>query len=145
MWQKGSSELLIAWLVIAMLPRSSYKSEIKAIQKPKYEGKTQDYWPKLVDSFKDEGKMFMYINLAGTVAKEINDMTVAIEFPNGMSKVAKDFLERPENRLNLQKTITMAAGKEMQIKYVDCKPVEDDFNKGFEGFASNIDVPFNVI
>ncbi len=117
----------------------------KAIQKPKYEGKTQDYWPKLVDSFKDEGKMFMYINLAGTVAKEINDMTVAIEFPNGMSKVAKDFLERPENRLNLQKTITMAAGKEMQIKYVDCKPVEDDFNKGFEGFASNIDVPFNVI
>ena len=117
----------------------------KAIQKPKYEGKTQDYWPKLVDSFKDEGKMFMYINLAGTVAKEINDMTVAIEFPNGMSKVAKDFLERPENRLNLQKTITMAAGKEMQIKYVDCKPDEDDFNKGFEGFASNIDVPFNVI
>ena len=117
----------------------------KAIQKPKYEGKTQDYWPKLVDSFKDEGKMFMYINLAGTVAKEINDMTVAIEFPNGMSKVAKDFLERPENRLNLQKTITMAAGKEMQIKYVDCKPTEDDFSKGFEGFASNIDVPFNVI
>ena len=117
----------------------------KAIQKPKYEGKTQDYWPKLVDSFKDEGKMFMYINLAGTVAKEINDMTVAIEFPNGMSKVAKDFLERPENRLNLQKTITMAAGKEMQIKYVDCKPTEDDFRKGFEGFASNIDVPFNVI
>ena len=117
----------------------------KAIQKPKYEGKTQDYWPKLVDSFKDEGKMFMYINLAGTVAKEINDMTVAIEFPNGMSEVAKDFLERPENRLNLQKTITMAAGKEMQIKYVDCKPEEDDFNKGFEGFASNIDVPFNVI
>ena len=117
----------------------------KAIQKPKYEGKTQDYWPKLVDSFKDEGKMFMYINLAGTVAKEINDMTVAIEFPNGMSKVAKDFLERPENRLNLQKTITMAAGKEMQIKYVDCKPAEDDFNKGFEGFASNMDVPFNVI
>ena len=117
----------------------------KAIQKPKYEGKTQDYWPKLVDSFKDEGKMFMYINLAGTVAKEINDMTVAIEFPNGMSEVAKDFLERPENRLNLQKTITMAAGKEMQIKYVDCKPAEDDFNKGFEGFASNMDVPFNVI
>ena len=79
------------------------------------------------------------------IQKPKNDMTVAIEFPNGMSKVAKDFLERPENRLNLQKTITMAAGKEMQIKYVDCKPTEDDFSKGFEGFASNIDVPFNVI
>ena len=122
-------------------------SEVKPqeIQKPKYEGKTQDYWPKLVDSFKEEGKMFMYINLAGTVAKEINDMTIAIEFPNGMSEVAKDFLERPENRMNIQKTITLASGKEMQIKYVDCKPKEDNFFNGFESFANTTDVPFNII
>ena len=117
----------------------------KAIQKPKYEGKTQDYWPKLVDNFKEEGKMFMYINLAGTVAKEINDMTVAIEFPNGMSKVAKEFLERPENRMNIQKTITMASGKEMQIKFVDTKPQDDEFTNVFENFASHTDVPFNII
>ena len=117
----------------------------KVVQKPKYEGKTQDYWPKLVNNFKEEGKMFMYINLAGTVAKEINDMTIAIEFPNGMSKVAKEFLERPENRMNLQKTITMASGKEMQIKFVDCKPQDDEFSNGFESFASHSDVPFNII
>ena len=116
-----------------------------AIQKPKFEGKTQDYWPKLVENFKEEGKMFMYINLAGTVAKEINDMTVAIEFPNGMSKVAKDFLERPDNRMNLKKTITMAAGKDMQIKFVDCKPNEEESSGGFENFASHTDIPFNVI
>ena len=117
----------------------------KAIQKPKYEGKTQDYWPKLVENFKEEGKMFMYINLAGTVAKEINDMTVAIEFPNGMTEVAKEFLERPENKMNLQKTITMAAGKDMQVKFIDCKPQEDEFSNGFESFASHSDVLFNVI
>ena len=87
----------------------------------------------------------MYINLAGTVAKEINDMTVAIEFPNGMSKVAKDFLERPENRMNLQKTITIASGKEMQIKFIDCKPKDEEFSNGFESFASHSDIPFNVI
>ena len=125
--------------------QSSAEEKPKAIQKPKYEGKTQDYWPKLVNDFKEEGKMFMYINLAGTVAKEINDMTVAIEFPNGMSKVAKDFLERPENRMNLQKTITMASGKEMQIKFVDCKPQDEEFSNGFESFASHSDVPFNII
>ena len=117
----------------------------KAIQKLKYEGKTQDYWPKLVENFKEEGKMFMYINLAGTVAKEINDMTVAIEFPNGMTEVAKEFLERPENKMNLQKTITMAAGKDMQVKFIDCKPQEDEFSNGFESFASHSDIPFNVI
>ena len=125
--------------------QSNAEENLKAIQKPKYEGKTQDYWPKLVDNFKEEGKMFMYINLAGTVAKEINDMTVAIEFPNGMTEVAKEFLERPENKMNLQKTITMAAGKDMQVKFIDCKPQEDDFLNGFESFASNSDVPFNVI
>ena len=125
--------------------QSNSEENSKAIQKPKYEGKTQDYWPKLVENFKEEGKMFMYINLAGTVAKEINDMTVAIEFPNGMTEVAKEFLERPENKMNLQKTITMAAGKDMQVKFIDCKPQEDEFSNGFESFASHSDIPFNVI
>ena len=125
--------------------QSGNEENPKATQKPKYEGKTQDYWPKLVENFKEEGKMFMYINLAGTVAKEINDMTVAIEFPNGMTEVAKEFLERPENKMKLQKTITMAAGKDMQVKFIDCKPQEDEFSNGFESFASHSDIPFNVI
>ena len=125
--------------------QSNSEENSKAIQKPKYEGKTQDYWPKLVENFKEEGKMFMYINLAGTVAKEINDMTLAIEFPNGMTEVAKEFLERPDNKMNLQKTITMAAGKDMQVKFIDCKPQEDEFSNGFESFASHSDIPFNVI
>ena len=33
----------------------------------------------------------------------------------------------------------------MQIKFVDCKPVEDNLSTGFESFANNIDVPFNII
>ena len=114
--------------------------------KPKYEGKTQDYWPKLVNNFKEEGKMFMYINLAGTVAKEINDMTLAIEFPNGMNSAAREFLERPENKLNLKNIIQMASGKEMQIKFIDTKPKEDfSFGSGIEKFAADSDIPFNII
>ena len=114
--------------------------------KPKYEGKTQDYWPQLVNDFKENGKMFMYINLAGTVAKEINDMTLAIEFPNGMNSAAKEFLERPDNKLQLKNTIQRACGKEMQIKFVDTQPKNEDIEfNGFESFASNSDIPFNVI
>ena len=114
--------------------------------KPKYEGKTQDYWPKLVNEFKEEGKMFMYINLAGTVAKEINDMTLAIEFPNGMNSAARDFLERPENKMNLKNIIQRASGKEMQIKFVDTKPKDDEmFGNAFETFANKSDIPFNII
>ena len=119
------------------------KEESKVIPKPKYEGKTQDYWPKLVNDFKQEGKMFMYINLAGSIAREINDMTLEIDFPNGMSKVAKDFLSRPDTKQELKETVHLACGKEMQIKYVDEK--KENTNNEFEKFIGDNDIPFNII
>ena len=126
--------------------KNTISKKPKAPPKPKYEGKTQDYWPKIVQDFKEKGKMFMYINLIGTVAKEINDITLAIEFPNGMNSTAKEFLERPENKLDLKNTIQIASGKEMQIKFIDTKPEEEDSSiGGFEKFISNMDIPFNEI
>ena len=114
--------------------------------RPKADGKVQDYWPKLVENFKEDGKMFMYINLSGTIAKEVNDMTLEIEFPNGMSKVARDFLERPENKLNLKNTVHLVSGKEMQIKFVDTKEKQKDENENkFETFAKENDISFNVV
>lgn len=122
------------------------KEESKVIPKPKYKGKTQDYWPKLVEDFKQEGKMFMYINLAGTTAREINDMTLEIDFPSGMSKVAKDFLSRPDTKQNLKETVHLASGKEMQIKFVEEKQDDSDSNfNEFEKFIGDNDIPFNII
>ena len=119
---------------------------VKEPPMPKYEGKTQDYWPKLVNDFKTNGKMFMYINLAGTIAKEINDMTIAIEFPNGISAVTRDFLEKPENKLELKRIIGLSSGKEMQIKYIDTKPKkQESFANGFENYIANSDINFNII
>ena len=112
----------------------------------KYKGKTQDYWPKLVNDFKQEGKMFMYINLAGSIAREINDMTLEIDFPNGMSKVAKDFLSRPDTKQELKETVHLACGKEMQIKFVEEKHDDYDSNfNEFEKFIGDNDIPFNII
>ena len=119
--------------------------EVKERQK-KIEGKLQDYWPKLVDDFKAQGKMFMYINLAGSIAKEINDMTLAIEFPKGINKVAKDFLERADNRKILKDTVHLACGKEMQIKYIDTYNYEQKMaDNEFQSFAKKVNLPFNVI
>ena len=120
--------------------------ESKVIPKPKYKGKTQDYWPKLVNDFKQEGKMFMYINLAGSIAREINDMTLEIDFPNGMSKVAKDFLSRPDTKQELKETVHLACGKEMQIKFVEeNKDNSDGYFNEFEKFIGDNDIPFNII
>lgn len=122
--------------------------EIKEVKKQvkKIEGKLQDYWPKLVNDFKEQGKMFMYINLAGSVAKEVNDMTLAIEFPKGINKVAKDFLERADNRKILKDTVHLACGKEMQIKYIDTYEYDAKNSESeFQNFAKKVDLPFNVI
>ena len=89
--------------------------------------------------------MFMYMNLAGTIAREANDMTLEIEFPNGMNKVAKDFLTRPDVRQNLRETVHLACGKEMQIKFVDKKEVSKTSSNEFEQFIENNDIPFNII
>ena len=112
----------------------------------KIDGKLQDYWPQLVNNFKEQGKMIMYINLSGSVAKEINDMTLAIEFPNGINKVAKDFLERPDNKQILKETVHIASGKEMQIKYIDTNQNKKiSVESEFQNFAKNEDLPFNII
>ena len=115
------------------------------VPKPMFKGKTQDYWPKIVDSFKTEGKMFMYINLAGTEAREINDMTLEIGFPNGMSKIAEDFLSRPDIKQNLREIVHMACGKEMQLKFIDQKKKDEtEFNE-FEKLIGENGLKFNVI
>ena len=115
------------------------------VSKPKYQGKTQDYWPKIVEDYKTSGKMFMYMNLAGTIAREANDMTLEVEFPNGMNKVAKDFLSRPDVKQNLRETIHLACGKEMQIKFVDNKKTNKTGGNEFEQFIEKNDIPFNII
>ena len=87
----------------------------------------------------------MYINLKGTVAREINDMTIEIEFPNGMNKVAKDFLSRPDTKQNLKEFVHLACGKEMQIKFADNKENRKINENEFEQFIENNDIPFNII
>ena len=115
------------------------------VTKPKYQGKTQDYWPKIVEDYKTSGKMFMYMNLAGTIAREVNDMTLEIEFPKGMNEVAKGFLARPDIKQNLRETIHLACGKEMQIKFVDTKQETKTSESEFEQFVESNDIPFNII
>ena len=115
------------------------------VTKPKYQGKTQDYWPKIVEDYKTSGKMFMYMNLAGTIAREVNDMTLEIEFPKGMNEVAKVFLARPDIKQNLRETIHLACGKEMQIKFVDTKQENKTSESEFEQFVESNDIPFNII
>ena len=74
-------------------------------------------------------------------------MTVGIEFPKGLTPFGKTVLERPENRKEISNQVSIACGKEMQIKYIDAKPKEQETNEEQEltKFADGFDIPFDVV
>ena len=111
-------------------------------------GKGIDSWNDIVNSLRQEGKIMLYTNLLNSKATEINDMTVGISFPNGLTAFGKTILEKSENLSELEKRISMEFGKPMRIKYIEQKEeyTKDD-SKGneFEALAQDLDVPFNII
>ena len=61
----------------------------------------------------------IYANLLNTRAVELNDMTIGVEFPGGLNDFRKRLLEQNENLKEVEKLVSIACGKEMQIKYLD--------------------------
>jgi len=113
----------------------------------KYSNKSEEYWPEIVNDLKQNGKIVLYTNLMHTKAVEMNDMTVGIQFPNGMTSFGKTVLEKPENVREITNLVSMACGKEMQIKYIDNSQVETivDQKEDLKNLANESDIPFNII
>lgn len=110
--------------------------------------KPAQYWQDIVNNFKKNGKIMLYTNLLNTNAIEINDMTVGVEFPKGLTPFGKTVLERPENRTEISNQVSIACGKEMHIKYIDTKPKDDtqmSEEQELSNFANEFDIPFDVI
>ena len=110
--------------------------------------KPAQYWQEIVNNFRKNGKVILYMNLLNTTAVEINDMTVGIEFPKGMTPFGKTVLEKPENKEEIAKQISIACGKEMHIKYLDTKPQDNgemSEEQELSNFANQFDIPFDVI
>ena len=121
-------------------------SEIEGIGK---NSKPAQYWGQIVDNLKKNGRIMLYTNLLNTNAVEINDMTVGIEFPEGISPMGKTVLDNVESISEISKQVSIACGKPMQIKYIDTKAQEDAIEATEEQELSNIangfDIPFDVI
>ena len=99
-------------------------------------------------SLKDSGRIVLYTNLINTQVKEINDMTVGIEFSKGLTPFGKTILEKQENVRELSKLVSMACGKEMNIRYIDTSneaKVKPTLEQNIQNFANDADIPFNII
>ena len=113
----------------------------------KYSSKSEEYWPQIVNDLKQNGKIVLYTNLMNSRAVEINDMTVGIEFPNGLTSFGKTVLEKQENIREISNLVSIACGKEMQIKYIDkAVPKQQLTNEqDIQNLLNGSDIPFNIV
>ena len=106
---------------------------------------SEEYWPKVLDTLKTNGKMVLYSNLVTTKAKQKDDLTLEIIFPNGLTTFGKAMLERPENINELTKLVSQQCGKEMRIKYIDAKEYVPKGESSLEDMVKGLDIPINII
>lgn len=127
--------------------RRANTNTAKKMETRNYSSDAKQYWPEILTDLKQNGKIVLYTNLINTQAKEINDMTVGIEFKNGMTAFGKTVLEKPENVREISKMLSMACGKPMDIKYIsnDTQVNQISQEESLQQFANDSDIPFNVI
>ena len=105
----------------AVKEENKIKKNEQKIEKEEYTQnlKSEDFWSDVLSKLKSNGKLMLYANLLNTRAVELNDMTIGIEFPGGLNEFRKKLLEQSENFREIQKLVSIACGREMQIKFID--------------------------
>ena len=112
---------------------------------------SDNFWPEVIKELKAKGKIVLCTHLAGTKAKQLNDMIVGIYFPNEINPFGKSVLNKLENKKILADTISMKLGKVMEIKYIEPESKEKVTKEkksaasAIQQIAKDNDIPFNII
>ena len=102
-------------------------------------GGNANFWPNVINRLKEERKAMLFSNLNNTNAVMLDDMTVGIQFTNGLNSFGRAVIERPENMNELKRLVSMECGKDMRIKIIDKQE-----NKKEENTANKIDLGINI-
>ena len=112
-----------------------------------YSNKAEEYWPQILKDLKNNGKIVLYTNLINSKATEINDMTVGIEFPKGLNSFGKSVIQKQENVREISNMVSMACGKQMNIKYIInnvSQKVQATSDETIRDLANKSDIPFTM-
>ena len=101
-------------------------------------------WGKIVGSLKEGGKVMLYSNLANSNAVELNDMTIGISFPEGLTPFGKSVIGKSENISEITKLVSMEYGKPMQIKLIDNSNAKSE-DGTIDSIVKDLDLPLNII
>ncbi len=125
---------------------SSNKNEVK-IQKS-FSKNVNEFWPQILTDLKKSGKIVLYTNLINTKAVELNDMTIGVEFLKDVTDFGKTILNKQENIKELSTLVSIASGKEMQVKYImeqNNNNMEVSNEDVLQNLANASDIPFNIV
>ena len=99
-----------------------------------------------LQKIKQNGKISIYVNLIGSTAREVNDMTIEVLIAN-KNNFAKQILESHENKVEIEKIVSMEAGKTMNVKFITAEDKKKDNLKSnsIENIITDLDIPINII
>ena len=120
------------------------KPEVKKSTSVKLGEKVQN-WPKIIDQIKQDGRISLSSILMSSSANEINDMTVGINFENGLTPFRKEILEKPENMSEIVKQVSIELGKPMRVVLVDNNEEVVAKTDSYSDIAKSLDMPINII
>ena len=73
------------------------------------------YWNNVINKVKQSGKMAIYVNLIGSKASQLNDMTVEVELAN-RNDFGREMLEKYENKALVEKFVSEEMRKSYALK-----------------------------
>lgn len=124
--------------------RSSENQNLKNLLTTKISDVKVESWGKIVGSIKETGKVMLYSNLANSNACELNDMTIGISFPEGLTPFGKSVIAKSENISELTKLISMEYGKPMQIRLIESTNEKTE-DSTIDNIVKDLDLPINII
>ena len=97
------------------------KEDVSKKDNKKIENNANINWQNILNKLKTSGKIMLYTSLANTKIKQIGDMIIEVEFPNGLTPFVQKILDDSSNKKDLSQIVFQETGKEWQIKYKDLK------------------------
>ncbi len=99
-----------------------------------------DFWQNVIETLKEERMPMLYSNLVNSKGVMLDDMTVGIEFPNGLNSFGRGVIEKPENMAEIKRLVSIECKKDMRIKLIDKKSQETNTESNANELNLGIDV-----
>ena len=106
---------------------------------------SNEFWKKVINLLRQNKKMMLYTTLINSRARQIDDLNIEIEFPNGLTPFNEKVINEPNNRNDLSKAIFAVTGKEMNLKFKDGRVKSPETNNAKNNPLADLGIDVKII